>query len=163
MDPADTMPNPQELPGEVSLRRIISGWCVGAGMLGVIGWFDFITGYETHFFALYLIPVAITAWRISLASGVAMSFFCAAVWLMADLAAGHIYANVLTEYWNTGMELSGCLGIACAIATLRRKFETQKELTSRLDSAFERISRLRQNLLSDSAVNARLFGRSPRP
>ena len=163
MDPADTMTNAQELPRQASIRRIVSGWCVGAGILGVIGWFDFITGYEIHFFALYLIPVTIAAWQVSLASGIAMSCLCAAVWLMADLAAGHIYANVLTEYWNTGMELTGCLAMACAIAMLRRKFEIQKKLTSRLDDAVEKISRLRQNLLSDSAVNARLFGRTPRP
>jgi hypothetical protein len=152
MDPVDTMTNAQELPRQASIRRIVSGWCVGAGILGVIGWFDFITGYEIHFFALYFVPVAIAAWHVSLASGIAMSCLCAAVWLMADLAAGHIYANVLTEYWNTG-----------AIAMLRRKFEIQKKLTSRLDNAVKKISRLRQNLLSDSAVNARLFGRTPRP
>jgi hypothetical protein len=163
MNPADTMTNPQELPRQESIRRIVSGWCVGAGILAVVGWFDFITGYEIHFFALYLIPVAIAAWRISLASGIAMSFFCAAVWLMADLAAGHIYPNVLAEYWNTGMELTGCLAMACAIAVLRRKFEIQKNLSARLDHAAQKISHLRQNLLSDKAVNARLFGRSPRP
>ena len=155
------MTDTQDLPPQTSIRRIVSGWCVSVGLLGVIGWFDFITGYEVHFFALYLIPVAITAWRINLVSGVAMSVFCAAVWLTADLASGHIYANVLSVYWNAGMELSGCLGMACAIAMLRQKFEMQKKLTSRLDNASEKISRLRQNLLSDNAVNTRLFGRSP--
>jgi hypothetical protein len=163
MSSTDAITDSEELPKATSIRRILSGWCLGAGVLGVIGWFDFITGYEIHFFALYLIPVAITAWRVSLASGIAMSCLGAAVWLMADLAAGHIYANVLTEYWNTGMELMGCLGMACAIAMLRRKFEIQKNLMSRVDHASKKINRLRQNLLSDEAVNTRLFGRSPRP
>lgn len=143
------------------MRRIIVAWCLSAVLLGIIGWLDLITGYDVHFFALYLIPVAIISWRVSLLSGAVMSCCCAMVWLAADLWAGHIYASVLNEYWNTGMELGGCLAMACAIAMLRRKFQMQKNLKLRLNDAFTKISRLRENLLADSAANARLFGRSP--
>ena len=157
MNPADKLTRRRKL----TLRQVIAAWCLAAGILAVIGWFDYVTGYEIHLFALYLIPVAFTAWRLNLISGVVMSFLCAAVWLGADLGAGHHYRTMLMACWNTGMELTGCLAMACAIAMLRRKIEIQKSLVSRLDIASAKIHRLRQNLLNEQAETIRLFGRTP--
>ena len=149
-------------PSQTSARRILLAWGVASGILGIIGWFDFLTGYDAQFFALYFIPVTIVAWRIGLGSGIAMSCLCATVWLMADAASGHPYARPLTPYWNTGMELVACLGMATAIAILRRKFEMQKKLNSRLEDALNKVNRLRKNLLNDGGMTARLFNHLPR-
>jgi hypothetical protein len=145
----------------LSVRTIIGGWFLGVVLLAIIGWFDLVTGYEVYCFAFYLIPVALTAWRLSLGHGIAMSFLCAAVWMIADLSSGHTYTTPGALFWNTGMELILCLVIACAVAMIRRKIEIQRRLVSRLNTASDRIHRLQQTLLDDKAASERLFGRSP--
>jgi hypothetical protein len=61
--------------------------------LFVIGWLDFITGYEFGFFIFYFIPVSISAWFTGGKAGLLMACMSAACWYLSDFYSHHRILN----------------------------------------------------------------------
>lgn len=49
-------------------------------VLLLIGWLDYITGYEFGFFIFYFIPVAISAWYCGRKDGICIAIASAVCW-----------------------------------------------------------------------------------
>ena len=58
-------------------------------VLLVIGWLDYITGYEFGFFIFYFIPVAIAAWYCGPKDGIYVAIASAVCWYLSDLYTHH--------------------------------------------------------------------------
>lgn len=61
-------------------------------VLLLIGWLDYITGYEFGFFIFYFIPVSIAAWLCGKRSGLTMAFASALCWYLSDKYTHHPYS-----------------------------------------------------------------------
>jgi hypothetical protein len=69
----------------------ISAVIIGVALMPVIGYFDYLTGYEVSLFPLYAIPIAWIAWSVGLTWGMALGIIASSAWLWADRASGHHY------------------------------------------------------------------------
>ena len=111
-------------------------------LLILIGWLDYVTGYELGFFIFYSIPVGILAWYVGRGPGIAISFASALTWLIADLYAGQKYSSTLMIWWNTGVR-SVCFIInAVTLAKIKQTLDQRKDLVAALAEAKQRVVRL---------------------
>lgn len=69
-------------------------------MIAVLGFLDYISGYEMSFSIFYLVPISYAAFFAGAGTGVFISMVSAATWLAADLSYGHQYSNVAIPVWN---------------------------------------------------------------
>lgn len=101
---------------------------LGFALIGVIGFLDFLTGYEWALSVFYVIPISLITWFISRRLGFAASFVSAFVWLAADLATGHPYSYPLIPFWNSLIRLAYFVIITMLLSSLRSATEREREL-----------------------------------
>jgi len=77
----------------------------------VLGFVDYVTGYEFGFFLFYFLPIVITAWKVGDTSSYLISILSSIVWFLSDISS-HPYSSVLFAFWNTIMLLLCFLIIA---------------------------------------------------
>ena len=53
-------------------------------LLGVIGWADFVTGWEWSCFAPYAVPIVLATWKVGRKTGFAFATLCATSYCLAD-------------------------------------------------------------------------------
>jgi signal transduction histidine kinase len=110
---------------------------VSFGILLLIGWGDYITGYEFGFFIFYFIPVSISAWFNGRRSGVVMAFASAFFWFLSDKLTRHPYPNAYFIYWEMFMRYVSFLTTALTIAKIRSMFLNQERLNNDLKRSNE--------------------------
>jgi len=88
-------------------------------VLLLIGWLDYITGYEFGFFIFYFIPVAISAWYCSPKDGICSAIACAVCWYFSDLFTRHLYSHAYFIYWEMFIRLLSFLTTAMTISKIR--------------------------------------------
>lgn len=116
-------------------------------LLGILGYIDYVTGWELNFFLFYYVPISIVAWKSSRRSGVIMALCCAVCWHVVDFAGNHPYSHAWYGVWNSGLRLVSFLILALALAKIR-------EERQRLDSMNERL-RVTVSDLENSLVQVR--------
>ena len=103
-DPIEHPPQP--------VIQFIGDWVALAVILALLGYIDYVTGFEINLTLFYFIPVIIGTKRLGLQAGILLSVVSAIVWSVADHCAGHIYSNQLIAVWNTVSRLAAFLTIA---------------------------------------------------
>lgn len=107
--------------------------------LFLVGWIDWVTGYEMGLSLLYLIPISISTWFVGIGAGLLFAVVGAIVWGWSDWAAGHQYSAWFLPYWNSGIRLGffvvTSISLAIAEATARRQRATIESLTGALAQA----------------------------
>src|SRR5450755_2663149 len=73
---------------------------ISIGLLGGIGFLDYLTGYEAIFFTFYLIPVVLAVWCVNVFWGMLVSVLSVITWGVSNLAAGGHYSSSLISLWN---------------------------------------------------------------
>jgi signal transduction histidine kinase len=82
---------------------------------GVLGYLDYVTGYEQTFLLFYLAPIALATWFGSFAIGFAFSVSSIAAWVISDVAAG----VPTVGWWNIGMALGSYAVFTSLLSKLR--------------------------------------------
>jgi hypothetical protein len=95
----------------------------------VLGFVDYVTGYEFGFFLFYFLPIAIAAWKVGPTSSYLISILSSIVWFFSDISS-HPYSSVLFAFWNTIMLLLCFLIIAYSTSTMQFLLQ-EKNDTSR--------------------------------
>lgn len=101
---------------------------------GIIGYIDYVTGYEHSMLLFYFLPISLAAWFGTFAFGIAIVVVCVTTWVLSDLASGIPRLG----FWNIGMASASYLlfaGVVAKLGTLVR------ELDRRVDertAAYER-------------------------
>jgi signal transduction histidine kinase len=72
----------------------------GLVVLALIGFVDYLTGFELLFSIFYLLEVGLAAWFVGKGFGLFMSVLSVIVWIGGDLAAGAHYSNLVVPIWN---------------------------------------------------------------
>src|SRR5262252_679467 len=103
-------------------------------LAGVIGYVDYVTGYEHSMLLFYFLPISLAAWFGNFAFGITIVILCVATWVVADLASG----IPALGFWNIGTAFASYAlfaGVVSKLGTLVR------ELDRRVDertAAYER-------------------------
>jgi len=113
-------------------RQSVLIYCACLVMLGVLGWLDYITGYELGFFVFYSAPVGIAAWKLGRWPAVVMSLLASAAWAVADSLGGAKYSTQFAFYWNNGIHFASFIINAVAIARIKVELDQRRRLTAEL-------------------------------
>ncbi len=98
-------------------------------VVAIVGIADYLTGYEVAFSIFYVAPVAVAAYIVGRRSGLIVALLSAAVWLAADLGAGHVYESSWVAYWNTFTRFLFFAFVAATLAAFRELLSREEELS----------------------------------
>ena len=66
----------------------------------LIGYLDYITGFEISLSFLYLIPIALATWYINSRTGYIVMWVSTLAFIVSNWAAGETYSMEIIRYWN---------------------------------------------------------------
>ena len=112
----------------------------------LIGWLDYITGYEFGFFIFYFIPVSIAAWLCGKRSGLAMACASALCWYLSDKYTHHPYSQAFFIYWEMFMRLISFLTTALTVARIRQMLLNEERLNAELMAALQEVRELKSRI-----------------
>src|SRR4030095_16812831 len=83
-------------------------------LAAIIGYIDYVTGYEHSMLLFYFLPISLAAWSGNLAFGIMMVVVCVTTWVLADLASG----IPALGFWNIGMASASYVIFAGVVSKL---------------------------------------------
>lgn len=109
-------------------------------VLALIGWLDYITGYEFGFFIFYFIPVAIASWYCGRWAGLEIALGSAVVWYLSDKYTHHPYSHAYFIYWEMFMRLLSFLTTALTLSRIRDMVLNEERLLAELLSTRKELA-----------------------
>src|SRR4030095_7709495 len=91
-------------------------------LAGLIGYVDYLTGYEHSMLLFYFLPIGLAAWSANFAFGITFVVVCVTTWVLADLASG----TPALGFWNIGMASASYVlfaGVVAKLGTLVRELD----------------------------------------
>src|SRR5437899_5142914 len=115
-------------------------------LAGLIGYVDYLTGYEHSMLRFYFLPISLAAWFANFAFGITIVILCVATWVLTDLASG----IPALGFWNIGTAFASYVlfaGVLSKLGTLVRELDRRvKERTSALEREMTERRRLDQEI-----------------
>src|SRR6266567_3928864 len=84
-------------------------------LVAIIGYIDYVTGYERPLLLFYLLPISLAVWFGNLLFGLSVGVLAIVAWMWSDLAAG----IPALGFWNVGMALTSFALFAGMLSKLR--------------------------------------------
>jgi signal transduction histidine kinase len=116
----------------------------------LVGYLDYLTGYEQSLLLFYLVPIAIATWFGGLILGLVFSIVSMLVWVTSDIFAG--IATV--SFWNLGMALSAYVVFTFLLAKLRSLLHELEDRVRERTKALRREIAERERLDREIAMVA---------
>ena len=88
-------------------------------LTAIVGYADYITGYERSLLLFYLLPISLAAWFGGVVFCLVIAVVCILAWVISDLASGIPSIRI----WDTGMAFACYVlfaGVLSKLATLVR-------------------------------------------
>ena len=104
-------------------------------LLLLLGWVDYLTGYELGFFVFYSVPVGLAAWYLGRWPGIAVALGATISWWLADRFAGAQYSSIFSFWWNSTIHFSAFVINAVTIAKIKLDLNQRDELAVQLEVA----------------------------
>jgi len=114
-------------------------------VLLLIGWLDYITGYEFGFFIFYFIPVAIAAWYCGRNDGIWIAIASAICWYLSDRFTHHPYSHAYFVYWEMFMRLISFLTTAITLSKIRNLVLNEERMIAELLETRNQLERYKGN------------------
>ncbi len=111
------------------------------GTLLLIGWLDYITGYEFGFFIFYFIPVAIAAWYCGPKDGISVAVASAICWYLSDRFTHHPYSRAYFIYWEMFMRLLSFLTTSMTLSKIRNLVLKEELMIAELIEARNQLAK----------------------
>ena len=140
------------------LQTKIAGVLGGFGLLAMVGYGDYITGYELTFFFFYLLPILYVQQYVGLGSAFVMALISAVVWVFINVAAGEHYSDLLTPIWNTSIRLVVFLLVVILFSNRDHLKKLVDQRTEKLRQEIQERSRLQKELLEIAEAEQRSIG-----
>src|SRR5437764_1981797 len=83
-------------------------------LAGLIGYVDYLTGYEHSMLLFYFLPISLAAWFASSAFGITIVILCVTTWVLTDLASG----IPAIGFCNSGLAFVSYVLFACVVMIL---------------------------------------------
>jgi K+-sensing histidine kinase KdpD len=88
-------------------------------MVLVVGMIDYVTGAQVSIAPLYLAPIAVATWFVSLRAGLLLCGLSAVIRLQDLWLTTHHFSHPLIPYWNGVVELGFFIVVALILSRLR--------------------------------------------
>ena len=121
-------------------RGLIPAGCLL--LLGLLGYLDYITGYEMSFFVFYSVPVGIAAWYLGRWPAIALALSATVTWLLADYFSGAKYSAPFFYYWNSAIHFAAFIINAVTIAKIKSDLDRRHVLAAELESTRETLRKV---------------------
>src|SRR5262249_2009983 len=112
----------------------------------IVGYADYITGYERSLLLFYLLPISLAAWFGGFVFCLVIAVVCILAWVISDLASG----IPSVRFWDTGMAFACYVlfaGVLSNLATLVRELDRRvDERTAALQREMAERRRLDQEI-----------------
>ena len=122
---------------EAASRRSSHAVFIFAGcllLLLLVGWLDYITGYELGFFVFYTVPIGLAAWYLGRWPGIWLALGATIAWWLADALAGVKYSSKFSFWWNSTVHFAAFVINAVTIAQIRLELRQRDVLAARLEA-----------------------------
>jgi len=150
--------------GKLRARSFLtSPWAVlitSLVLVGVIGYLDYVTGYERSLLLFYLVPISLATWFGNLALGLVIAVSSVVVWVLSDMAAGIPAVGV----WNAGTALASDVAFTIVLSKLRTLLDELdrrvRERTAALQREVAERERLDQEIAEVADRERRRLGQT---
>jgi signal transduction histidine kinase len=137
-------------------KPLVAAVCVG--LVFVIGFFDYITGYEISFFMVYLIPILLAVWRVGAGFAGVISVLSVTSVIGTNIAAGWHFSNWFVPVWNS-MMVGSFYMVVVRVFILHRELERHvRQRTAALTQEIQERRRLEKELLEAGEREQRRIG-----
>jgi signal transduction histidine kinase len=139
------------------LRSQPRGWLFveALGLTIIIGFVDYLTGYELAFWPFYAVPILLILWYGNRRLAVVISVVSTVAWWWADKASGHVYSNEWLRLWDATVRLIFFGLVIFAGWTFRQQRDA---IRARLE-LLERSQQLEQEFIGISEREQQRIGR----
>jgi hypothetical protein len=103
-------------------------------LLLLVGWLDYISGYELGFFVFYSVPVGLAAWYLGRWQGIWLALAATIAWWLADALAGAKYSSRFSFWWNSTVHFAAFVINAVTIAKIKLELRQRDELAAKLEA-----------------------------
>ena len=124
-------------------------------LLALVGFLDYITGFEVAFYPFYAIPILFMVWLGDRVQAVVICVLCALVWWWADAADGHVYEHEWLRAWDALIRFMFFLVVTFAGAA----YKQQRATVSARVALLERSRQLEQEIIAISERERQGIGR----
>jgi len=111
-------------------------------LTGLVGYADYITGYERSLLLFYLLPISMAAWFGGFVFSLVIAVICILVWVLSDLGSG----IPAVRFWNIGMAFAGYVLFAGVLTKLRTLIRELDRRVHERTAALEREMAERRRL-----------------
>lgn len=151
-------PHFSPMGSNTKIKKKITGILGGFGLLVVVGFGDYITGYNLTFLIFYLIPILFVLRRLGQVSAFVMSVLSALVWLFTDFEAGRHYSDWLTPVWNGTIRLSVFILVILLFSASDHLRVLVEQRTKKLRQEIQERLRLEKELLEIAESEQKRIG-----
>jgi len=127
-------------------------------LVALLGYLDYLTGYEQSLLLFYLVPIAIATWFGGLFAGLAISLASMLAWVFSDLSAGIPAVGA----WNLAMASAAYLVFSLLLSKLRSVLgeleDRVRERTKELRHALAERERLDREIAAVADRERRRLG-----
>src|SRR5262249_21185845 len=110
--------------------------------VGIVGYIDYLTGYERPLALFYLLPIWLATWFVSFRVGLGIAVVSVAVSMLSDVAAG----IPALRFWNAGMAFASYALFAGVLSKLQTLLEELDRRVQERTAALQREMAERQRL-----------------
>jgi len=111
-------------------------------LVAIVGYIDYLTGYERPLVLFYLLPISLATWFEGLLVGLGISVVSIAVSMLSDVAAG----IPTLGFWNAGMAFASYALFAAVLSKLRTLVDELDQRVQDRTAALQREMAERQRL-----------------
>jgi signal transduction histidine kinase len=130
--------------------------------VAVVGFADYLTGYEIFIFIFYLFAVFLAVWFVGGFFGGLISALSVMAWIFTNIAAGKNYSSYFIPVWNGMIMFVFYLVVVVLLARLRtmnKELEERvRQRTAMLTNEIQERTRLQKELLETSERVQRRIG-----
>jgi len=125
-----------------------------AALTLLIGYFDYLSGTDTTFSAIYLFPICTAAWFLNRPAALALATLSSVLWVSGDVSAGAHYASLWIPLWNLAARFAIFVFATQLVSAFRQTHtDLEKRAVERAAKLIEEIAmreRLQRELLQIS-------------
>lgn len=123
-------------------------------LVGLIGWVDYVTGWEWSFFVFYALPILLVVWKSGQRFGFIFALFCSIVWWIAQIDDNPYKTN-----WGFGLAILTRLFYFCILVVAVAAVDARRELDRKRIESLEHTQELEREILRTSEREQQRIGR----
>lgn len=110
----------------------------------IIGYIDYVTGYDIGISAFYLAPIGLVVWFLNSkkSAGIYMAIITSITVTASNLLAGQMIRYYAVELWNTAVHFAFFAISALLIYEVRSNLEKREKLKRDLQQALDQVNKL---------------------